>query len=85
MKNKIWCKHIRYWSRPACEIDGMDIPACGGWSFKTNEASCGLTATKWKCCPVCETKNPSFKSDKNACNYDLRLVKKKDGILEWED
>jgi hypothetical protein len=57
-----WCKHIHFWSRAAGEevffCGRESFPEAGGWSFKTDEAPCGLTANNWKICPICEEENP---------------------------
>jgi len=55
--NKIWCSHLKYWSRSACEVDGMDIDACDGWSYKYGF---GIVQTdKWKYCPICGVERPT--------------------------
>lgn len=58
--NKIWCKHIKYWSRAAGSDWDGDYPACSGWTFESDESPCGLTNTvsKWKFCPICGTPKP---------------------------
>lgn len=53
-----WCDHVVFWSRPASSDWDGDYSAAGGWSYRTPEAPCGLSANKWKFCPICGTKNP---------------------------
>jgi hypothetical protein len=58
-----WCKHITFWSRAAGEEETFlginSFPQAGGWSFKTPDAPCGVTADNWKFCPICGTPRAS--------------------------
>jgi hypothetical protein len=54
--NKVWCKHIKYWSRREHEDDGVMIPFQEGWSY-TKQISLVQT-NKWKFCPICGTPKP---------------------------
>ena len=56
MDNKVWCKHIKYWSRAACSDWDGDYPACNGWNYIYGH---GIVQTdKWKFCPICGTPKP---------------------------
>lgn len=63
-KKPKWCKHITFWSRAAGEKDTFmgreSFPEGGGWSFKTDQSPCGLTANKWNFCPICGNPRISF-------------------------
>jgi hypothetical protein len=61
-KNKIWCKHIKYWHRKAQKdvitFTGIeDFPEASGWSYTL---SCLVFPDndKWKFCPICGVKKP---------------------------
>ena len=59
-KNKIWCKHIKYWHRKARKnvntCFGLeDFSEASGWHYIYN----GLVDTgKWRICPICGAKKP---------------------------
>lgn len=67
-----WCKHIDYLQE---RIDGSKRYS---WWIKHDEVK-----KNWKYCPICATPRPSNK--KSEVKYDLRLVRKKNGKLEWKD
>ena len=62
-KTPKWCSHIKFWCRAAGEEDTFvgreSFPEAGGWSFKTLETSCGISADKWKFCPICGAPHPN--------------------------
>jgi hypothetical protein len=56
-----WCSHIKFWSRPSSESDGIEWPPCGGWSL--NDGSVFTQTGKWKYCPICGKPKPKNSID----------------------
>lgn len=54
---KTWCKHIKYWGRPASIVWGDEFPAQHGWSYIHGYGI--IQVDKWMFCPICGAKRPN--------------------------